>query len=91
MNALCLTPALEFNRPLAPEAVARFGEAVGGDPLERTRELARLGGFERLRDFLVPRDDLPAVARAAATRAGNQANPRPATPEEIEHLLVEIW
>ena len=37
MNALCLTPALEFTRPLAPEAVARFGEAVGGDPVERTR------------------------------------------------------
>ena len=91
MNALCLPPALEFNRPLAPEAVARFGEAVGGDPVERTRELARLGGFDRLRDFLVPRDDLPAVARATAARAGNQANPRPATPEEIEELLVEIW
>jgi len=91
MNALCLPPALEFNRPLAPEAVARFGEAVGGDPVSRTRELARLGGFERLRDFLVPRDDLPAVARATAIRGGNQANPRPATPEEIEDLLVEIW
>jgi maleylacetate reductase len=91
MNALCLPPALEFNRPLAPEAVARFGEAVGGDPVSRTRELAQLGGFERLRDFLVPRDDLPAVARATAIRGGNQANPRPATPEEIEDLLVEIW
>ena len=75
MNALCLPPALEFNRPLVPEAVARFGEAIGGDPVERTRELARLGGFDRLRDFVVPRDDLPAVAGAAAARAGNQQIP----------------
>ena len=43
-------------------------------------ELARLGGFERLRDFGVPEEDLPAVAEAAAARAGNQNNPRPATP-----------
>ena len=71
-----------------------LGPGRGAHPVvlqRRARELALLGGFERLRDFLVPRDDLPAVARAAATRAGNQANPRPATPEEIEHLLVEIW
>lgn len=91
MNALCLPPALVFNRELVPEAVARFGKAVGGDPVERTRELARLGGFECLRDFGVPAEDLPRVAEAAAARAGNLANPRPATPPEIEQLLVSIW
>ena len=91
MNALCLPPALEFNRSLAPEAVERFGEAIGGDPVERTRELARLGGFERLRDFGVPQDDLPRLAEIAAGRAGNQANPRPASPEEVERLFAAIW
>jgi len=91
MNALCLPPALEFNRSLVPDAVERFGEAIGGDPVERTRELARLGGFERLRDFGVPPDDLPRLAEVAAGRAGNQANPRPATPAEVEQLLVSIW
>jgi alcohol dehydrogenase class IV len=91
MNALSLPPALEFNRELVPVEVARFGEAVGGEPVERSRALARLGGFERLRDFGVPEEDLPAIAAATAERGGNQANPRPATPEEIERMLVSIW
>jgi alcohol dehydrogenase class IV len=91
MNALCLPPALEFNRAFVPDAVARFGEAVGGDAVERSRELALLGGFERLRDYLVPKDDLPEVSAAASQRAGNLANPKPATPEEILSLLTAIW
>jgi maleylacetate reductase len=91
MNALCLPPALEFNRAFAPEAVARFGDAIGADAVEGSRALARLGGFERLRDFGVPLADLPQLATAAAARAGNQANPRPASSEEIEALLASIW
>jgi alcohol dehydrogenase class IV len=91
MNALCLPPALEFNRALVPAEVERFGEAIGGDAVDRSRELARLGGFERLRDYLVPKDDLPDVSAAASQRAGNLANPRPATPEEILALLEAIW
>jgi maleylacetate reductase len=91
MNALCLPPALEFNAELVPAEVARFGAAIGGDAVEQSRALARRGGFERLRDFAVPKDDLPAVAEAAAARAGNQANPRPATPVEIERMLTAIW
>ena len=91
MNALCLPPALEFNRRFVPDAVQRFGEAIGGDAVERSRALAKRGGFDRLRDFGVPEDDLPQVSEAAAQRAGNQANPRPATPAEILELLASIW
>jgi maleylacetate reductase len=91
MNALCLPPALEFNRVLVPAEVERFGEAIGGDAVERSRELALLGGFERLRDYNVPKDDLPELAEAASQRAGNLANPRPATAEEIRSLLETIW
>ncbi|MCW2963065.1 MAG: hypothetical protein JWO17_317 [Actinomycetia bacterium] len=91
MNALCLPPALEFNRALVPAEVERFGKAIGGDAVARSRELALLGGFERLRDYLVPQDDLRAVAEAAAQRAGNRANPRPATADEILPLLQAIW
>jgi maleylacetate reductase len=91
MNALCLPPALEFNQAHAPQAVTRFGAALRGDAVERTRELARLGGFHRLRDHGIPEDDLPAVAAAASERAGNRANPRPASPEEIEAMLRSIW
>jgi maleylacetate reductase len=90
MNALCLPPALEFNRALVPAEVERFGDAIGGDAVERSRELALLGGFDRLRDFSIPRDDLPQLAEAASQRAGNLANPRPATPGEILALLETI-
>jgi maleylacetate reductase len=91
MNALCLPPALEFNRAIVPAEVERFGDAIGGDAVARARELALLGGFERLRDFGVPEGDLPDIAAAAAERAGNRANPRPATPEEIVGLLTRIY
>jgi maleylacetate reductase len=91
MNALCLPPALAFNRGLVPAAIERFGSAIGGDAVECTRSLAVLGGFNRLRDFGVPEEDLPRVAEAAAFRAGNQANPRPASAAEVLELLRTIW
>ena len=91
MNAICLPPALQFNREAAPEAVARFGKAIGGDAVERTRELGRLGGFERLRDFGVPAEDLAQLGEAAASRRGNAVNPRVATPEEIRALFESVW
>jgi len=92
LNAICLPAALSFNEPVAGAEIARFGEALKtGDPVARVRELARLGGFERLRDLGVPADDLPALAAATAVRAGAKANPRPATPAEIERLLREIF
>ena len=92
MNALALPAAVRFNAEVAPDALRRFGEALGtDDPAARVEELARLGGFERLRDFGVPEEELPDVAEAAAGRAGNQANPRPATPSEIHALLQSIY
>jgi maleylacetate reductase len=92
MNALALPAALRFNAEVAPDAVRRFGEALGtDDPAARVEELARLGGLERLRDFGVREEELADVAEAAAGRAGNQANPRPATPSEIHELLQSIY
>jgi maleylacetate reductase len=88
MNALCLPPGLRFAATQAPEAVERFERATGD---RSAADLARLGGFERLRDFDVPEDELPGVALAAAERAGNQAMPRPATPHEVEALLRSIY
>jgi alcohol dehydrogenase class IV len=92
MNAITLPLALRFNEPAVPSEVARFGEAIGtDDPVGRTKELARLGGFERLRDFGVPEDELEEVAEAAAARPGAKANPRPATPPQIFELLRSAW
>jgi maleylacetate reductase len=90
LNGICLPPALRFNTTYAPEAVRRFGEAIGApaDPAER---VAVLAGPARLRDLGVPEDDLPAVAADAAQRGGNRANPKPATPDEIEELLRDVY
>ncbi len=92
LNALCLPPALRFNAEVAREAIERFGTALGAtDPAERVEELARLGGFARLRDFRIPVGELGEVATAVVERAGAKANPRQATVAEVEELLRSIW
>jgi alcohol dehydrogenase len=91
-NALCLPPALRFNEPIADEAIARFGEALGADdPAARFEELARLGGFTRLRELGVPEDELDEVAEATVQRAGAKANPRSASAAEVAGLFRSIW
>jgi maleylacetate reductase len=87
MNALTLPQALDFNEEVAPEAVRRFREALGTD----VEELAKLGGFERLRDFGIPAGDLPEIAAATVERAGAKANPRQASADEVERLLHNIY
>jgi maleylacetate reductase len=87
MNALTLPEALRFNEEVAPDAVRRFRQAVGID----VEELARLGGFERLRDFCVPEGDLAGIAAATVQRAGAKANPRPASAADVEQLLHNIY
>jgi maleylacetate reductase len=87
LNGICLPPALRWNAQWVPDAVRRFEDAVGR-PVE---ELAALGGTTRLRELGVPEADLPELAEAAAGRPGNRANPRPATPAEIERLLATVF
>jgi maleylacetate reductase len=92
LNAITLPAALRFNEPAAGLEIARFGEAIGtDDPAGQVEDLARLGGFERLRDLGVPEDELDGVATATAVRGGAQANPRPASEVEIAELLRSIW
>jgi maleylacetate reductase len=92
MNALSLPQALRFNEPVAGQAIARFGEAMGtDDPIGRVEELARLGDFGRLRDFGVPEDELTEVAEATRVRPGAGANPRPATLAALVELLRAMW
>ena len=92
LNAITLPAAIRFNEPVAGLEIARFGEAIGtDDPAGRVQELARLGGFERLRDLGVPEDELGEVAAATAVRGGAQANPRRASEAEITELLRSIW
>jgi alcohol dehydrogenase class IV len=91
LNGICLPPALRYNARFAPAAVRAFGEAVGGDGAARVEELTALGGITRLRELGVPEDDIPELAFSTAQRGGNQANPHPATPQEIEQLLRSVW
>jgi maleylacetate reductase len=93
LNGISLAPVLRFNAAFAPEAVARFGEAVGApaDPAGKVEALASLAGPDRLRELGVPEADLPGLAADAAQRGGNLANPKPATPEEIERLLRDVF
>jgi len=92
MNAICLPAALRFNQPVAAKAIQELGKAMGtNDASGRVEELARLGGFERLRDFGVPEGELEDVAGATAVRPGAKANPRPASPVEIAELFRQIY
>lgn len=92
MNALSLPQALRFNEPVSGAEIARFGDAMGtDDPIGRVEELARLGGFERLRDFGIPEDELEEVAEATRVRPGARANPRPVTLAALVELLRAKW
>jgi maleylacetate reductase len=93
LNGICLPPALRFNEAYAADAVRRFGEAVDApdDPAGRVEGLAALAGPTRLHELGVPEGDLPGLAVDAAQRGGNLANPKPASPDEIERLLREVF
>jgi maleylacetate reductase len=84
MNAICLPPAMRFNAPVVPEAMTAV-------PVERVEELARLAGFERLRDFGVPEAELDELGARAAARPGAQANPRPVSAAEAAELFRSVW
>ena len=92
LNALCLPPALRFNEEAVPAAIAELAAAMEvADAPAGVEELARLGGFERLRDLDIPEEGLGEVAALVAQRPGARSNPRTASPEEIEVLLRSIW
>jgi maleylacetate reductase len=92
LNALCLAPALRFNQEVVPGAIDLLAAALETDDAPgRVEALASLGGFERLRDLGIPEDDLEVVAADVAARPGARANPRPASPGDVETLLRSIW
>ena len=92
LNALCLAPALRFNAEVAPDAVDELARTMETDDApSRVEELARLGGFERLRDLGIPDDELHDVAVQVSERPTARSNPRPASVADIEALLRSIW
>ena len=92
LNALCLAPALRFNAEVVPDAVDELARTMETDDApSRVEELARLGGFERLRDLGIPDDELHDVAVQVSERPAARSNPRPASVADIEALLRSIW
>lgn len=92
MNAISLPAALRFNSIVATSELAKFGRAIGhADPIARVSELTALAGPSRLRDYQVPRNDLPELAQATAELSAAKANPRPAPLDTVLELLEEIW
>ncbi len=91
LNAICLPPALRFNEPAVPDALAALAGAMGvDDPAAWVETQARRVGFTGLGALGVPQEDLAEVAEATAARPGATANPRPAPPEEIVELLRSV-
>jgi maleylacetate reductase len=84
LNAICLPPALRFNEAFVP------AELLGGRAAERAEELAHLAGFTTLSALGVPEEDVPELAATAASRAGAQANPRPASTDDVLALLSSV-
>lgn len=92
MNAICVPAAMRFNAEVAADALARFAAAMDvEDGIARFRELARLAGYERLRDLGVPREDLPRLGEAAAGRRGALVNPRAASAGDVTALFESVW
>jgi maleylacetate reductase len=92
LNALCLAPALRFNAEVVPDAIGELAKTMRTDDApSRVEELARLGGFERLRDLGIPDEELHDVAVQVSERPPARSNPRPASVGEIEALLRSIW
>jgi maleylacetate reductase len=92
MNALSLPPALRFNEAAVPDAIRLLGQALEvEDPAAHVEELGALGGFDRLRGFGVPQDELPSLAEDVVARPGARANPRSVSAADVEQLLRSIW
>ncbi len=91
LNAVCLPPALRFNEPVAGAEIARFGEAIGasGDAAEAAKELARLAGFERLRDLGVPGAGAPGGRRARGRARGREGEPASRLPRRDRRAAAE--
>jgi alcohol dehydrogenase class IV len=75
---------MRFNAQVVPAAMTAV-------PVERVEELARLAGFDRLRDFGVPEADLGELGAKAADRPGAKANPRPVSATEVTELYRSVW
>jgi maleylacetate reductase len=91
-NAVLLAHSIRFNAPAAPDAVARLGEALGGDAADVVAALvARLGIPTQLLDCGVGLDDVEVVAKLAAGNRNVAANVRPVSEDDAHELLLAAY
>lgn len=96
LNAVLLPAVLRFNRPAAEAKYAAIrrtlGLADGADLAEHVVGLnARLGMPASLSAMGLPRQVIPAIARAAVEDHSSATNPRPASAEDYARLLEEAY
>ena len=93
MNAICLPAALRFNEEVVPEAIARFGEALGTD--DAPARVEELRGSRRIRPLAGASASRRRSSRTSQSRSserpGAKANPRPASADEVAGLLRSLW
>jgi 4-hydroxybutyrate dehydrogenase len=91
-NAVLLPVVLEFNRSTVPDRFRDLEHELGKDIVACTRELNEICRIApRLRDYNIPKDALPALARKAFEDACHLLNPRPCTEEDLLTLYREAW
>ncbi len=96
LNAILLPPVTRFNMPVARDKYARIHQAVGV-PLEDDlahwfeRYSASLGLPTKLSEIGVPRQVIPAVAKAAVADHTHATNARPASEEDYLRILEEVF
>jgi len=91
-NAVLLPAVLEFNRDAVHERLDDLSRALGGDPIDRVRELNRVCAIApRLRDHGIPKEALTSLADKALEDGCHRLNPRPCTREDLLALYRAAW
>lgn len=91
-NAVLLPVVLEFNRSSVPDRFRDLEHELGKDIVACTQELNEICGISpRLRDYKIPEDALPTLARKAFEDACHFLNPRPCTQEDLLALYRKAW
>jgi alcohol dehydrogenase class IV len=89
-NAILLPVVMEFNRESRRERFGQIGEALGGDPVGRVREMNAAMNIPRLSAFGITEKDLSRLAADALGPNSNcNSNPRPVTLADAKQLLRE--
>jgi alcohol dehydrogenase class IV len=90
-NAIMLPHSLVALERRAPAAIARLGEALGGEPADVAARICALTGVSRLRDAGVSEAQLDLCAAEAATRPELGLTPPVADRDELRELYAAAY